>query len=103
MNITHENPPRLVCRMARIGTSIFGSAGQGPGANHVAQCADCQAYFSEATELDFPLPREARTLRATPSPGFEQRIANGVPPPPRPAAERRVPPTLLALAGLGVA
>jgi len=81
-----KNPPparpRFTCRVVRGWRSIFGdtSAGEprGPGAAHVARCADCRRFFGACDELGLALKRDAvREWRAPPT-GLEQDILRAV-------------------------
>ncbi len=74
--------PRFTCRVVRGCLSIFGdtSTGEprGPGAAHVAACADCQQFFGACNELDVALRRDAaREWREAPA-NLEQNIIRAV-------------------------
>ena len=78
---THETP-RFTCRLARSTLAILGdtTAGEprGPGAGHVAACADCQEFFSACNELDHALKRDAvRAWQEAPI-DLEQKILHAV-------------------------
>jgi hypothetical protein len=56
--------PRFTCRLARGALAIFGDTAngpvpRGPGAAHVAACADCQRFFAAGDELDRALRCDA--------------------------------------------
>ena len=77
--ITH---PRFTCRLVRGCLSIFGdtSTGEpsGPGAAHVAACADCREFFGACDELEAALKRDAaREWHDAPA-GLEQNILRAV-------------------------
>lgn len=58
-----SDSPRFTCRVARGCVAVFGDTTggepRGPGAAHVAVCADCQVYFAACNELDAALTRGA--------------------------------------------
>jgi len=82
MKNTTFNRPRFTCRLVRGCLSVLGdtTAGtpRGPGAAHVATCADCQEFFSAGNELELALKRDAaREWRDAPT-GLEQQILRAV-------------------------
>ena len=97
--------PRFTCRLVRGCLSIFGdtSTGEprGPGAAHVAACADCREFFGACDELEAALKRDAaREWRDAPA-NLEQNIMRAVrlsESEPAPRDSRR---TWLSLAGAG--
>ncbi len=78
---THESP-RLTCRVARTALAILGdttgATPRGPGASHVAACADCQAFFSAADELGLALTRAAAHAWHEAPANLEQDILRAV-------------------------
>lgn len=82
---------RFTCRVARGALAIFGDttggAPRGPGAAHVAACADCQRFFAAGDELDRALRRDATGEWHEAPAGLEAAILRSVrQSAPRPAA-----------------
>ena len=80
---THAMPrSRLICRLVRGWTSLFGEATAGEfrglGARHVATCDDCRCFFAAGDELESALKRDAARQTAVPPAGIEQRIMGAV-------------------------
>jgi predicted anti-sigma-YlaC factor YlaD len=97
MNSRPSAHPRLICRLVRMTSSLGADSDHlnprdGWRARHRNGCADCQAYFAAASELDRLLVRQAR-CEAPPVPAdLEQRIWQSVRPSlarPRPVARSR--------------
>ena len=82
MKNSPTDQPRFTCRLVRGGLSIFGDTSgpvpRGPGAAHVAACADCQQFFGACDDLAVALKRDAaREWREAPA-SLEQNIMRGV-------------------------
>jgi hypothetical protein len=97
---THEQP-RFTCRVVRGLLAVFGdtTAGEprGPGAAHVAACADCQAFFSACDELDVALKHDAaRAWHEAPA-NLEQNILRAINLSKDAPTERRTPAPWLSL------
>jgi hypothetical protein len=63
--------PRWVCRVARLGCTVFA---RGPWAAHAESCADCRHYFSQIDDLESALRRAAVRARTETPIGLESRI-----------------------------
>lgn len=93
MNNPTLDRPRFTCRLVRGCLAVFGdtSAGtpRGPGAAHVATCADCQQFFSAGDELERALRGAAAAEWSEAPAGLETAILRAVrqsAAPPRPRA-----------------
>lgn len=100
MKTTSSIPrPRWVCRVARLGCTVFA---RGPFAAHAESCADCRRYFARVDDLESALRRDAvRTRTETPI-GLESRILQALAAEtaaPRRGAEPRARLPLLAVVG----
>ena len=82
MKTPADPQPRFTCRLVRGWIAVFGDTAtgepRGPGAAHVATCADCRQFFGACDELDHALRRAAaREWRDAP-PALEQNILRAV-------------------------
>jgi hypothetical protein len=102
MNSLAAPAPRLTCRVTRGWIAIVGDDTSALRNSHVAHCADCQAFFAAADDLDLALRRDAVAMRATPADTLEQDIIRAVRQSGRPA-QRNVSWPLLSLAGVAAA
>ena len=82
MKTPADAQPRFTCCLVRGWIAVFGDTAtgepRGPGAAHVATCADCRQFFGACDELDHALKRAAaREWRDAP-PALEQNILRAV-------------------------
>ena len=98
MNTAPSTPPRLRCRLVRLGISIRGETAL--FARHVASCVDCQRVLRAGEEWESALRRDARQARSEPPIGLERRIMHAVSASPRPEAPFRPPLFVLGAAAI---
>ena len=74
--------PRFTCRLVRGCLAVFGDTAtgvpRGPGATHVAACADCQQFFATCDELERALKVDATRQWHDAPAGLEQNIIRAV-------------------------
>ena len=101
-----SNNSRLVCRVARRWSLLFGSSEtlvqSGWAGRHIEHCPDCQAFYAANDEFDALLKADARRSTATPA-GLENAIIAGFrqasPRPERTVERRRSRSPMFAFAG----
>ncbi len=101
MNATAELSPRFTCRVVRQWVSVIGNPATADRNSHVAQCADCQAFFAAGDELEMMLRRDASAQRVVPAASLEDQIIHAVRRSNRPARRSYTP--LLSFAGVAAA
>jgi hypothetical protein len=58
---SNSTPPRLTCRVLRLGRIVFANW----NSRHVAACPECQAYYRAGSALENALRLEARQMAET--------------------------------------